>query len=98
MKKEIVVIFKTKRNLPVPNEYYELSKKLTELAKSQKGFVRIESVADENGNGISVSYWDSLHAIKEWKENSLHLYAQNKGKSKWYESYSIDICEKVTER
>jgi heme-degrading monooxygenase HmoA len=97
MKKEFAVIFKTKRNLPMPPEYGEVSKKLTEFAKSQNGFLRIETVADNEGNGISVSYWNSLEAIAVWKTNTTHLYAQSMGKSAWYEDYSVEICE-VTQR
>jgi heme-degrading monooxygenase HmoA len=95
MDKEFAVIFRTKRSLPVPAEYAELSKKLVELLKEQTGFRRIESVADADGNGISVSYWDSLDSIKAWKENSLHLEAQDKGKMVWYHDYVVEICEVI---
>jgi heme-degrading monooxygenase HmoA len=95
MDKEYVVIFKTKRSLPMPNEYVELNKKLAELVKGQPGFKRIESVADSDGNGISVSYWDSMESIRSWKKNTVHAEAQNKGKSIWYQDYSVEICEMV---
>lgn len=87
------VIFKTKRQLPMPQEYGDLNRQLAELAKSQPGFIKSESVADTNGNGISVVYWEALDAIRAWKENPLHLYAQHKGKTEWYKDYSVEICE-----
>lgn len=93
--KEYAVVFKTKRQLPMPAEYSEYAVKLAELAKTQKGFLRIESVADASGNGISVSYWDSLEAIRAWKENALHKIAQSKGQEKWYLDYNVEICEIV---
>ena len=31
-------------------------------------------------------------AIKKWKENNEHLYAQEMGKKEWYESYSVRIA------
>ncbi len=93
MNTEYAVIFKTKRNLPMPLEYGDMSQKLLELAKKQKGFIRIDSVADTSGNGISVSYWESLEAICDWKQNSVHLQAQSEGKANWYEDYTVEICE-----
>lgn len=92
---EFAVIFKSKRALPIPDEYGEVSNRLLELAREYKGFLRIESVADANGNGISVSYWDSLDAIRAWKENSVHLMAQSRGKSEWYQDYTVEICEVI---
>lgn len=43
--------------------------------------------------GITVSYWDSLAAIQQWKENAAHKIAQEKGKQQWYERYSVRGCK-----
>ena len=61
------------------------------LAENQKGFLGIESA--RNDIGITVSYWESLEAIAQWKANTEHLHAQKLGKSKWYESYRVRICK-----
>ena len=73
------------------NGYSEMAKKMEDLAKTQTGFIRIDS-ARENV-GITVSYWESLDAIKMWKQNSEHLIAQQKGRSKWYSWYNTRICK-----
>lgn len=91
--KQFAVIFKTKRQLPMPEDYGVMSLKLEELVKRQPGFLRIESFDDANGNGVSISYWESLDSIRAWRENSMHLEAQAKGKSDWYKSYEVEICE-----
>lgn len=70
--------------------YTDMAKQMEELAKQQKGFLGIES-ARENV-GITVSYWQSLEAIKNWKMNSEHLVAQQKGKKGWYKAYKTRIC------
>ena len=71
--------------------YEEMAKQMEKLAKSQKGFLGIESARDDIG--ITVSYWDSLEAIKAWKNNTDHLIAQKYGKSKWYKWYRVRICK-----
>lgn len=53
---------------------------MDQLAKDLGGFLGIESVRDEHGTGITVSYWDSLAAIKEWKEHTAHQRVQKRGK------------------
>lgn len=65
---------------------------MVELASQQKGFLGVESARD-NELGITVSYWDSLNAIKNWKENSAHKVAQDRGKTEWYKNFSLRVCK-----
>ena len=73
--------------------YNEMSFKMVELAKKQKGFLGIESVRNEIG--ITVSYWDSLDSIKKWKFNVDHTVAREKGRSIWYKAFKVRICKVV---
>ena len=71
--------------------YLEMAIKMEELAKTQKGFLGIDSAKETVG--ITVSYWETLVDIKNWKQNSKHLLAQQKGKSQWYNWYNVRICK-----
>ena len=71
--------------------YPELAAKLIELAKSQPGFLGIES-GFQRGFALAVSYWASLDAIAAWRANSLHLIAKEKGKSVWFKKYVTRIA------
>ena len=71
--------------------YNEMSKKMEALTNKQDGFLGIDSARESVG--ITVSYWESLEAIKTWKQNSEHLFAQQKGKEKWYSWYNTKICK-----
>lgn len=73
------------------NGYTEMAEKMTQLAKQQDGFLGMESV--RNNIGITVSYWASLDAIKQWKKHSEHLLAQQKGRELWYNWYNVKICK-----
>ncbi|MFC3885501.1 antibiotic biosynthesis monooxygenase family protein [Bacillus songklensis] len=72
--------------------YGIMADKMVELASQQKGFLGVESARDK-GLGITVSYWDSLESIKDWKENSVHKVAQDKGKTEWYKKFSLRVCK-----
>lgn len=82
-------IFTSTHNYSI-EDYYKMAKKIESLAKSQKGFLGIDSARNEVG--ITVSYWESLEDIKNWKLNSEHLFAQKFGKQKWYSWYNVRIC------
>ncbi|MFF2755750.1 antibiotic biosynthesis monooxygenase family protein [Psychrobacillus sp. NPDC058041] len=85
------VIFSSQRT-EGDNGYGRMAQKMEELAYKEPGFLGIESARDSE-LGITVSYWESLDAIKTWKENSAHKVAQNKGKEEWYKNYSVKICK-----
>ncbi|MFS1513102.1 antibiotic biosynthesis monooxygenase family protein [Chengkuizengella sp. SCS-71B] len=85
------VIFSSQR-AEGDNGYGKMAEKMVDLASQQQGFLGVESARDE-GLGITVSYWESLDAIKLWKENSAHKIAQDKGKTDWYKNFSLRVCK-----
>lgn len=84
------VIFTSERT-DGDNGYAEMADEIVKLASSQPGFLGIESARE--GLGITVSYWESLEAIQNWKQNERHMVAQKQGKSKWYLSYKTRVCK-----
>lgn len=72
--------------------YDEMDKTLSKMANEQPGFLGLESMQQEE-RSITISYWESLDAIKNWKNNPLHQQAQQAGKQTWYQHYSIQICK-----
>jgi|SRR5690606_20438395 heme-degrading monooxygenase HmoA len=71
--------------------YSEMAELMENLAKKQTGYLGIESA--RNDIGITVSYWQSLESIKNWKANLDHLIAQKKGREQWYSYYKVRICK-----
>ena len=71
--------------------YQEMTKLMEQLVKQQEGFLGVDSA--RNDIGITVSFWESLEAIKNWKQNSEHLFAQQKGRTNWYSWYKVRICK-----
>ena len=70
--------------------YEEMARQMVELAALQPGFLGVESARE--GLGITVSYWDSLEAIGQWKNNAAHLVARQKGRSHWYAFFKTRIA------
>jgi heme-degrading monooxygenase HmoA len=84
------VIFSTLRT-EVDEGYEEMAEKMEALAKLQEGYLGIESA--RNMLGITVSYWESLEAILNWKNNTEHTIARKMGKELWYQKYKLRICK-----
>jgi len=87
------VIFSNTRT-EIEEGYSEMAQQMEDLARQQPGFIDFESTRD--GLGISISYWETREDIANWKANTAHLMAQQKGISDWYKWYKVRIC--VVER
>jgi heme-degrading monooxygenase HmoA len=83
------VIFSSIRT-KVDEGYGIMAEEMVELAEKQPGYLGHESVRD--GLGITVSYWESLEAIRNWKMVAEHRLAQRLGREKWYQAYKTRIC------
>lgn len=83
------VIFTSLRT-EVDNDYNAMAAHMVSLAQQQEGYLGHESARD--GIGITVSYWQSLEAIRNWKQHAEHLVAQQKGRKEWYAHYKTRIC------
>ncbi len=84
------VIFTSVRT-DVDQGYGDMADRMVALAAQQPGFLGVESARE--GVGITVSYWNSLEAIRAWKANAEHLVAQQTGRSDWYRQYKTRIAK-----
>ncbi|MGM0784002.1 MAG: antibiotic biosynthesis monooxygenase family protein [Pseudomonadota bacterium] len=71
--------------------YGAMAERMVALAASQPGFLGIESARE--GLGITVSYWESLEAIKNWKRHAEHREAQQLGHERWYADFRVRIAK-----
>jgi heme-degrading monooxygenase HmoA len=87
-----IVLFTSQLSGEKQAQYPGVAVSMVELARSQPGFLGLESSRDSEGFGITLSYWDSKESIKNWKMNSEHLIAQKLGKEEFYKYYKTRIA------
>jgi heme-degrading monooxygenase HmoA len=85
------VIFTSIRTDGDAQNYAEMAAQMEALAAEQPGYLGVESA--RNDIGITVSYWESLEAIRHWKAQTDHLFAQQMGREKWYSAYKTRVCK-----
>lgn len=73
--------------------YRHMADRMVTLASRMPGFLGLESVRGANGFGITVSYWESEDAIRDWKAHSEHQVVQETGKKVWYADYVIRVAK-----
>ena len=86
------VIFCSRRTHHDADAYAAASARMLDLAARQPGFLGVDSVRDERGCGITVSYWDSEAAIAAWKHQAEHAATRAAGRTRWYEAYELRVA------
>jgi len=86
------VIFCSQRTAAASDDYDAVARAMDELSAKQPGFLGVEHARGPDGFGITVSYWDSLEAIRNWKDVPAHAAAQAKGRESFYERYEVRVC------
>jgi heme-degrading monooxygenase HmoA len=85
------VIFTSQRADADP-EYALMAQAMHALALSQAGCLGAESARDEQGLGITVSYWQSEDHIRAWKHHAEHEVARRLGRERWYAHYELRVA------
>ena len=86
------VIFVSKRS-GSEAEYAEMNTELGNMAREIPGFVDEIALRNDQGSGISVSFWENEAAIEEWRQHARHRLAKQMGRDLWYDWYAVYICE-----
>ena len=89
------VIFTSQRRDTSANSddgYRQAATRMGELARTQPGFLGMESVRDAQGLGITVSYWRSEADILAWRDHLEHTEIRAEGRRSWYDGYALRVC------
>jgi heme-degrading monooxygenase HmoA len=78
------------------DDYSKLAEEMRSLALDKYHCVDFTCVTEGNKE-ITISYWNSLEDINEWKQDPEHLIAQDLGQRQFYNSYEVQIMELIRE-
>ena len=85
-----VVIFRA-RIRDLDPQYSAVAARMRELAMEQFGCLDFHAVS-EGEHEIALSYWPSEEAIQAWKAHPEHILAQQAGRERWYDSYTVQVA------
>jgi heme-degrading monooxygenase HmoA len=91
------VIF-TSRLAPGAAGYEEAATAMVDRVSRMPGFLGFDSARGADGLGITVSYWQSLEALRNWGRDPEHREIQDRGRREWYQEFKIRIAKVEEER
>ncbi len=96
-KEYYAVIFTSQRSESEYEHYNLMSARMIDLAQRQPGFLGLETVREDAGLGITVSYWRDRRSIKNWAQHSEHQLAQRLGRQEFYSWFQTRISKVIEE-
>ena len=72
--------------------YAETAARMSELVAQQPGFLGAESTRGADGFGITVAYFESESAIRDWKRHLEHAAVREQGRTRWYSHYEVRVA------
>ena len=93
-KQPVAVIFEVIPKETHKDEYLKIAKELEPELKNIPGFISIERFQSiyHPEKILSLSFWESEEAIKEWRNLDKHRSAQSKGRENIFEDYHLRIA------
>ncbi len=89
----VVVVFRSRLNAEAGEDYSEMAAEMLATAKEMPGFVEFKSFKADDGERVSLVYWQDHETMAAWRAHPRHRVAQNLGRSKWYASYRIEVAD-----
>jgi len=86
-----VVLFIAKKREDLSG-YSKTLDRMLEKVKKLPGFLHLQALSNDEGLGITISYWTSRESINEWGADNEHIQAQKRGIVDWYSQYQIVIA------
>jgi len=90
----LVVLFRSKL-VPEPEGYAEMADEMEATARSMPGFIDVKAYKAEDGERLTVVWWEDEETLRAWRTHARHIVAQKAGRDRWYEYYDMDVAEIV---
>ena len=88
----VVAIFRARVRSDNAQEYYDLADKMAEIARSMPGFISYKGYASDDGERVSIHEWESPEQLADWRNHPNHLEVQKLGRERFYEEYTLYVC------
>lgn len=94
----IVTLFRSKLTSDAGADYAAMAQEMIERAKTYPGFVAVKGFKADDGERLTVVWWESEELQAAWARDERHREAQRRGRSTWYEYYDIEVAQIVRAR
>lgn len=93
----LVIVFRSRLTDNVEG-YEAMAEEMLETARAMPGYVDFKSYRADDGERVSIAWWENEESLKPWREHMRHRLAQQYGRERWYEFYDVQVAEVIRSR
>lgn len=93
----VVTLFRSRLTTQAGDEYAASSADLLARAQTYPGFVAMKSFAADDGERLTVLWWEDEELLAAWRRDEKHREAQRRGRERWYHYYHLEVAQVLRE-
>lgn len=93
----VVVVFRSRLTAEAGDDYSDMAAEMLATATDMPGFVEFKSFKSDDGERVSLVYWQDHETMAAWRNHPRHRIAQNSGRAKWYSFFRLEVADIVRE-
>lgn len=91
----VVILFRSKLTATAGEDYAAMAREMDAHARTFPGFIDVKSFKADDGERLTVVWWQDQETLKVWAIDARHRAAKATGRQQWYEYYKMDVAEIV---
>jgi heme-degrading monooxygenase HmoA len=93
----VVVVFRSRLTAQAGDDYSAMAAEMLATAQEMPGFVEFKSFKADDGERVSLVYWQDHETMAAWRNHPRHRIAQADGRAKWYSKFRLEVADIVRE-
>jgi heme-degrading monooxygenase HmoA len=94
----IITLFRSRLTSQAGDDYSAMAAEMLERARTYSGFIAMKEFKAEDGERLTVVWWENDELQAAWRRDERHLVAQKLGRERWYHYYHIEVAEVIREQ
>lgn len=93
----VISIFRSRLRSENADEFGALAETMLQRAQGMPGFLSYKVYVAEDGERCSIIEFETHEQLREWRDLPEHRRAQEVGRERYYQEYSLHVADPVRE-
>ena len=93
----VVTLFRSRLTTQAGDDYTAAAREMLERARTYPGFVAMKSFTADDGERLTVLWWETDDLQAAWRQDERNRETQKKGRERWYHYYHLEVAKVLRE-